>query len=62
MQIETKQVIAHNSHLLISFHIVDIHGVHIVECFIKGLGYLYFEINHDIENPNFLKLNHLTQI
>lgn len=57
MQIQTKQVVGHDSHLLVSLHIVDVDSVHVVECLVERFRYLDFDIDFCIENADFFELN-----
>lgn len=59
VEVEAEEMVRHDAHLLVSLHVEDVVGVHIVEGLVEGLGDLDADVDHSVEDADFLKLHEL---
>lgn len=62
MQFQVEDVIAHDSHDLIGFHVVHVQNVQIIETSIERVSNFIFYVDNGIEDAYLLELGHFNQI
>ena len=62
MKVQIEEMVAHNSHHLVSLHVMHVENVEVVKTAVERLTDLEFQIYDSIEHPDLLKLNHSHQI
>ena len=62
MQSQSKDMVAHDPHLLIGFHVVHVEDVEVVEGVIEGVADLDFEVDNRVKYSDLLKLHHFHDV
>jgi len=58
MQLEIEEMVAQTTHHFVCLHVVHVQNIQVVKTIVEGLTDLETQVDHRIENPHFLELNH----